>query len=245
MKIIDHVHTEVDAVVVVTLGADNDTVAVTSYDPDPTTGNSMLLEQITDMLLLNLDEAERIGQALLDAVREGQFQAQVDGLRGRQPRRGGCAMSICSFSGTHDWHPSVLNDTDVDDGGDANRIIDNIESGTCPRCERPLPQLPEYPAGSRVTECRSIPICGRCGSDEAFESMDAASGIGLGLSGPSWWPIPVEEIEERRIRHMQHVRPAILTGDGHLITEDGSIKVINPRNTGGWAQYGWEEGGPS
>jgi hypothetical protein len=34
------------------------------------------------------------------------------------------------------------------------------------------------------------------------------------------------------------MKPAILTGDGHLLTEDGSVTVINPCNTGGWAQYG-------
>jgi integrase len=34
------------------------------------------------------------------------------------------------------------------------------------------------------------------------------------------------------------MKPAILTGDGHLATEDGSTPVTNPCNTGGWAQYG-------
>jgi hypothetical protein len=32
--------------------------------------------------------------------------------------------------------------------------------------------------------------------------------------------------------------PAILTGDGHLITGEGVAEVVNPRDTGGWAQYG-------
>jgi hypothetical protein len=41
---------------------------------------------------------------------------------------------------------------------------------------------------------------------------------------------------------MAQMKPAILTGDGHLITDDGVSEVINPRNTGGWAQYG-ETGG--
>jgi hypothetical protein len=155
-------------------------------------------------------------------------------------------MTIRTFSGTHDWDPTVLIDTDADDVGNADDIIWDIEHGQCPRCEGPLPTMPEYPAGSRVTECRSIPICGRCGNDEAYEEIDAAKGIGYG-GNASGWPLPVEEIDERRARYEQQMKPAILsvTDDGlHLVTEDGSAPVINPRNTGGWAQYGADKAPP-
>jgi hypothetical protein len=54
---------------------------------------------------------------------------------------------VRTFSGTHDWHPSVLNDTDAAEQGNADEIIENIEHGVCPRCEGPLPTMPEYPAG--------------------------------------------------------------------------------------------------
>lgn len=148
-------------------------------------------------------------------------------------------MSVRTFSGTHDFDPTVLADTDVEDW-QAGYIVTNIKSGLCPRCERPLPSPPEYPAGSRITECRSIPICGRCGSDEATEGMDAACGIGWGLSPASCWPIPTDEIDERRARWMKQAQPAILSGD-RLITEDGSTPVTIPCNTGGWAQYGTSE----
>jgi hypothetical protein len=151
---------------------------------------------------------------------------------------------VQTFSGTHDWDPSVLLDTDADEQGTAEQIIEDINSGRCPRCWGPLPTGREYPAGSRITECRSIPICGRCGSDEAFEQMDEARGIGWGLSSAGAWPLYVEQIDERRARYMAQMKPAILAGDGHLITEDGSGPVTNPRNTGGWGQYGgtppWE-----
>jgi hypothetical protein len=150
-------------------------------------------------------------------------------------------MTIRTFSGMHSFDPTVLVDTDADEQGNADEIIYNIENGRCPRCEGPLPTLPEYPAGSRVTLCRSIPICGRCGSDEAFEQVDIAGGIGWGLSSAGCWPIPTEEIGERRARHDQGMKkPAIMTADGYLVTEDGSAPVFNPRNTGGWAQYGFE-----
>lgn len=141
---------------------------------------------------------------------------------------------IRTFSGTHDWDPSALIDTDADE----EYIVWNIENGRCPRCEGPLPTMPEYPAGSRITQCRSIPICGRCGSDEVYEQSDGRGGIGWGLSSAGDWPLYAEDIEERRARYEQQMSPAILTGDGHLITEDGAAPVINPCNTGGWAQYG-------
>ncbi len=36
----------------------------------------------------------------------------------------------------------------------------------------------------------------------------------------------------------QRMVTAILTGDGHLVAQDGSMPVVIPGNTGGWAQYG-------
>jgi hypothetical protein len=142
-------------------------------------------------------------------------------------------VNIRSFSGTHDWHPSVLNDTDAHEAGTADDIITNIEEGFCPRCERPLPTPPEFPAGSRITQCRSIPICGRCGGDEAYEILGPD-----GLSGAGCWPLSVDLIDARRAQFEANAKPAIITGDGHLLTEDGVAPIVVPRNTGGWAQYG-------
>lgn len=42
-------------------------------------------------------------------------------------------MTIHTFSGTHPFHPSVLNDTDADEQGNADQIIEDIEAGRCPR----------------------------------------------------------------------------------------------------------------
>jgi hypothetical protein len=140
-------------------------------------------------------------------------------------------MEIRSFSGTHPWHPTVLLDTDAHEAGTADDIIENIESGRCPRCEGPLPTLPEFPAGSRATLCRSIPICGRCGGDEVYEQLSC------GISSAGCWPVPVEEIEERRAYFEGKDTVAILSGDV-LITDDGAVPIVNPRNTGGWAHFG-------
>jgi len=102
--------------------------------------------------------------------------------------------------------------------------------------------MPEFPAGSRITKCRSIPICGRCGWDEVCEQLDADADIGWGLSSAGCWPLSWEEIEERHDRHQGQMKPAILTADGQLITDDGVFPVMNPCNTGGWAQYGRADG---
>jgi len=47
------------------------------------------------------------------------------------------------------------------------------------------------------------------------------------------------DIEARRTRYLAQMKPEI--DHGHLIAETAVASVINPRNTGGWAQYG---GGP-
>jgi hypothetical protein len=130
---------------------------------------------------------------------------------------------------------TVLLNTDAAVEGNVDDIIWEIQHGRCPRCEGPLTTKPnEVPAGSRITKCGSIPICGRCGDDEVYEQLDSAQGIGWGLSAASCWPLPVEKIEERRARHQQE----------QLVTEDPSTPVINPWwNRGGRAQFGAPEEG--
>jgi hypothetical protein len=140
-------------------------------------------------------------------------------------------MTIRTFSGTHAFHPTVLAGTDAHEADTADEIIDNIDAGRCPRCEGPLPTPPEFPAGSRITLCRSIPICGRCGGDEAYEQLEDD------LSDAGCWPLPAAEIEDRRNRHESGAEAAILSGDT-LLTADGAAPIVNPRNTGGWAQFG-------
>lgn len=38
---------------------------------------------------------------------------------------------------------------------------------------------------------------------------------------------------ERRDRYLRQMKPAIATGDGYVVTEDGASPVVNPRNSGG------------
>ena len=61
--------------------------------------------------------------------------------------------------------------------------------------------------------------------------------MSCGISGAGCWSVPVEEIEERRAYFEGKATVAILFGDA-LITEDGAAPIVNPCNTGGWAQFG-------
>jgi hypothetical protein len=134
-------------------------------------------------------------------------------------------VSIRSFSDTHDWDPDVLNDTDTD-ASTASMIIDNIEHGRCPRCAGPLPQPPDIPAGSRITQCRSIPICSHCGSEEADEFMLAFRRIGRGMLAASEWPVRPKDQRDEGFEAKAARVPL------------SPSAAKNPHNTGGWAQYG-------
>lgn len=56
-------------------------------------------------------------------------------------------MTIWTFSGTHDFDPTVLVDTDAYEQGTADEIIDNIEHGRCPRREGRCPPRPSTRPG--------------------------------------------------------------------------------------------------
>jgi hypothetical protein len=56
--------------------------------------------------------------------------------------------------------------------------------------------------------------------------------VSYGLSSAGEWPIATEKIDERRARYEQQATPAILTGDGHLITGEGVAKGSLLRATG-------------
>lgn len=93
-----------------------------------------------------------------------------------------------AFSGTHQFRPQCLRaeiDRDLDEHGDVDRgflihalvgVLHDIDHGTCPRCEGPLATLGgDGPVGSRVTSCRCIPICARCGEHETLAASVGGS----------------------------------------------------------------------
>lgn len=59
--------------------------------------------------------------------------------------------------------------------------LNAINAGRCPRCGD---ELDPMPAGSRVTDCRCIPVCTACGNDEPRDNVRLAD-----------WPIEFERSE--------------------------------------------------
>ena len=163
---------------------------------------------------------------------------------------------VNSFSGTHPYRPQCVIDSivadfvacDFDTRGPATeraaQITERIDAGECPRCLAPLPDGdPERPAGSRVTACRCIPICGRCGSDETYQSA-----LGRPMSRAWQWPVRKGAITRRRREIETRLAPtrAEMTTDSAgapvLLTEDGVTPVVlRPPSSGGWAQYGYDD----
>ncbi|QDQ98111.1 hypothetical protein [Tomitella fengzijianii] len=149
---------------------------------------------------------------------------------------------IRSFSGCYAWSPRILDQIADLPEELAEQIADNIENNYCPRCDRPFDPEPLQPAGSRVTDCRSIPICSRCGSDEATEVMQGLGSADPGCSHPADWPLNVGDIDARHQWLLENTRIATLdvsAGGMHLVDEDGVTTVQATPSTGGWAEYGY------
>jgi hypothetical protein len=158
-----------------------------------------------------------------------------------------------SFSGTHPFRPAhlleqtregfqvatvkmraVLADYDApcDDEVVTHvaRLVELIDGGYCPRCERPLGAL----AGSRLTPCRCIPICSRCGRHEAF----------CALYTPNAWPLDEDEVEDELQQVESRLRPAVLEldeGEMTLLTEEGVGPPALREHPGGWAEFGHDD----
>lgn len=142
-----------------------------------------------------------------------------------------------SFSGLHEFTPDILLATQVHDDTAAS-IVESVELGYCPRCEGAMPKPPELPAGSRITRCRSIPICGRCGVDESNEAY-----FDGWISGADDWPIPPDEREAREKKMQDMIdRAAPLTmtihsDRTHVLGEHGVTELRGRAHPGGWAEF--------
>jgi hypothetical protein len=155
-----------------------------------------------------------------------------------------------SFSGTHPFRPACLlarlnEDMEVDMAREdelfllddegvvarpnelARALIEMIKRSVCPRCAGPLPNECAA-AGSRVTRCRCIPICSRCGTEEAFLLMS-----------PWQWPLSSEDQEDILETIRGQMKPAILDIAGEVVFTDGAHSPLQSRpHPGGWAEYG-------
>ena len=159
---------------------------------------------------------------------------------------------IRTFSGMHAFRQSCLrfeierglNDEaqagngDVDEiESDADEIEEQllalIETEKCPRCEGGY-QEKEIPSGSRVSACRCIPVCWRCGRQEPHV-----------LWAPNAWPIGQDIAAFIDTQLAQGMKPAMLVrgsdGTTKLLHEDGVGDVDMTPSTGGWLQFGSDE----
>lgn len=102
--------------------------------------------------------------------------------------------SIVSFSGAHPFRPSCLADLGMvmDEVAEITLAVD---AGDCPRCGASLPENC-LAAGSRMTRCRCVPVCGECGTDEArLEAV--GSGEIVETQEPTLVEIPVGNLVDR------------------------------------------------
>jgi hypothetical protein len=166
---------------------------------------------------------------------------------------------ITSFSGAHPFRPQCLREkllaewpdyyreeygvteaalsyrdsaqalADVDD--QAVAIIGLIGEGLCPRCgEGDL----QYPAGSRVTSCRCIPICAACSDHESIPSAGVLPAIS--------WPWPAPHIQAQFAEWLGEGVPGILDLPSEtLVTEDGAARVVGRPHPGGWLESGYDD----
>lgn len=164
-------------------------------------------------------------------------------------------MTIRSFSGAHPIRPQCViavvrsglfstgekpDDLDEDSLSDVVvNIVHAVDAHRCPRCNEPLTESKSgsgfwMNAGSRVTRCRCIPICSRCGEHEALEGRFAKSKLGI-----RDWPTSPDEARADLYRWWKGAtrNTGVLT-EGHLLTGDG-ISVLQSQNTGGWREYGY------
>lgn len=153
---------------------------------------------------------------------------------------------VHSFSGAHPFRPQCLrallidSEEEIDDnvGVEPDEylvwLLNDIDARRCPRCQRVLHEG-EIASGSRVTTCRCIPICGRCGSDEVWDICHPAD----------WRSIEPEDVEGRLAAITLRTESA--TGaitDDPIITRDGvlGLEAVNFRqHPGGWAEFGYDD----
>jgi hypothetical protein len=149
-----------------------------------------------------------------------------------------------SFSGAHPFRPQCavdrllgLDEDEIEE--QVLRITNEIDNGRCPRCGGPLPKPPIFPAGSEVTECRCIPICGMCGDHETMMDVEAVMGMAAGEDGNEItdgledWPIVgvIEDMDRRITKPPSNVKSAEVPFDRF---------VLGPP-TSGWAKFGYDD----
>lgn len=156
-----------------------------------------------------------------------------------------------SFSGAHPFRPQCVVNAVVEEWAGhgpnvkavaierAATIATKLGEGVCPRCDGPLDL--SRTAGSRSTRCRCVPICPRCGEDEANQAI-----LATGWSQVWRWPLRKGDITRRRNKMSKlgtrTVGLVTVSGDEvSVLTEDGFSRAQMRPNPGGWAEFGYDD----
>lgn len=158
---------------------------------------------------------------------------------------------VRSFSGSHPFRPVHLLEAlavEAPEGADlvgiAAELTERVDAGRCPRCGRHLPEMPEFPAGSRITACRCIPICGPCGVHEAFAGYPGgtpSSKAGIPRWGAWGWhaepPSPADVDADVQAIDASGEEGFLDLRSGVVVTARGVfVGRVTPReHPGGWA----------
>jgi hypothetical protein len=79
-----------------------------------------------------------------------------------------------------------------------DRVLARAAEGICPRCDAGLGQ---FPAWSRATDDRCIPVCGECGSHEAARAV-AQPTEAESIAG---WPLDASEVRVQFQAVLRHL----------------------------------------
>jgi hypothetical protein len=117
-------------------------------------------------------------------------------------------MTINTFSGCHPFNPQHLIDAYLEsaegEGYDRDEaaelvaeLLEKVGEGRCLRCGAEFNDG-EIPSGSKVTDCRCIPVCHVCGQAEAYTPLVEVEGPEdawmLPILAPvCYWPIDANE----------------------------------------------------
>lgn len=162
-------------------------------------------------------------------------------------------MNPESFSGIHPYDPTCarlamqLSLADMYGPDETEKMGKTVEPRveaitaaaqlkSCPRCNASMPD--HAGAGSRATACRCIPICGRCGSDEAVQAFRFG-----GMSRIEEWPLTKASITRRENINSKETTTsvAVVSPDGYLVDDQGAWPIQGRPNSGGWAEFEIEE----
>ena len=162
-------------------------------------------------------------------------------------------MTISTFSGAHPFRAPCLIEayiesadpgTDWDDAADEVAILIEkfIDKGLCPRCGGDYVEG-EIPSGSRVSDCRCIPVCMECSRAEVYGllvvALDRIKGPEDAVLTPLLLPVCMWG-ENDRDAQTRALAAYELAGDVSY-TEVPAGDLLSRPHPGGWLEHGYDD----